>query len=70
MAGFWQRGSDNLKNGTVLGALMGAGIAFGEKITDYLSGIIPSKWLYLGDWSITVYLIVALALVGYFIDRH
>ncbi len=69
MANIWRKTGDNLKNGAILGALMGLGIVFGEKIISWLTKIIPETWLYLGSWSVPIYLIGLSAIVGYFVDR-
>jgi len=69
MASMWRKTGDNLKNGTILGALMGIGIVFGEKIINWLTKILPENWLYLGDWSVPIYIILLSAIVGYFVDR-
>ena len=65
----WQKGKDSLKNGFVLGALLGAAIAWGNKLYSWLLITIPSSWLVLGSWSLPVYLIVLFGIVGYWIDR-
>ena len=69
MASMWRKTGDNLKNGTFFGVLMAIGIVFGEKIIDWLNKTIPENWLYFGDLSIPVYLIILLAIVGYSVDR-
>jgi len=69
MTSIWRKTGDNLKNGTILGTLMAIGIVFGEKIMNFLSNNFPEQWLYLGNWSVPIYLIVALTITGYFIDR-
>lgn len=69
MASMWRKTGDNLKNGTILGALMAIGIVFGEGIMNFLSNNFPEQWLYFGNWSIPIYLIVLLTVIGYFIDR-
>ena len=69
MTSFWKKAGDNLQNGTILGALFGAVIVWGSGIYDWVAGVVPTTWLYLGDYSIPVYLIVTGALIGYFIDK-
>lgn len=69
MAGIWRKSGDSLKNGTILGILMAVGIVFGEKIIDWLNKTVPENWIYLGDWSVPIYLIIVLAITGYFVDR-
>jgi len=69
MASMWRKTGDNLKNGAILGALMGIGIIFGEKIIGWLNKTIPENWLYFGNLSIQIYLIVLLAIIGYMVDR-
>jgi len=64
------RGADNLKNGTFLGALFGLAIVWGDKFYDWLTLSMPSSWMYLGELSLPVYIIVAGALIGYFVDRR
>jgi hypothetical protein len=65
---FLKKGSDNLKNGIVLGGLFGAAIVWGNLIYSWVQTIIPSSWLVLGSFSLPVYLIVLGAIVGYIID--
>lgn len=69
MATFWRRGTDNLKNGTILGGIFGLVIVFGQAIYDFFVDIIPESWIFLGSWSIPVYLVLVGALLGYIIDR-
>lgn len=69
MANMWRKTGDNLKNGTYFGALMGIGIVFGERIMNFLGNNFPKDWMYLGNLSVPIYLIIALAITGYFIDR-
>ncbi len=65
----WKRGLDNLKNGTVLGALFGISIAYGRYLYNWLLLNIPTSWMYFGDLSIPIYLAIIGAGVGYFVDR-
>ena len=69
MASVWRKTGDNLQNGTILGALFGITIVWGEQIYDWIVGVVPLNWLYLGEMSIPIYLITIGALGGYFIDR-
>lgn len=69
MASMWRHMGDCLKNGAFFGALAAVGIIFGEKIIDWLTKTIPENWIYLGNWSIPIYLIVILAITGYIVDR-
>lgn len=69
MTTFWRKTGDNLQNGTILGSLFGASIAWGSGIYDWVVEIVPTTWLYFGDYSIPIYLIAIGALIGYFVDR-
>ena len=70
MTGFWRKGSDTLHNGTVLGALLGAAIVWGNHLYSWLITNIPGAWLKLGSYSLPIYLVGAGALIGYLIDRN
>lgn len=68
---FWKSSiKDNVKNGTVLGGLMGVGIVCGERIMNYLGNNFPKDYMYLGDYSVMVYLILVGLLAGYVIDKY
>ena len=70
MTTFWKKTGDNLQNGAILGALFGASIAWGAGIYDWIVGVVPLTWLYFGDYSIQLYLVLVGALVGYLVDRQ
>lgn len=70
MASLWRRGSDSLKNGVALGIICALGIIFGEKIMNFLGNNFPKDFMYLGNWSVQVYLIVLFMIIGYIVDRH
>ena len=65
----WKKGTDSLKNGLVLGALLGAMIVWGAQIYSWLIINVPTAWLILGEWSLPIYIIGVGALAGYIIDR-
>jgi len=70
MGSFWKKGSDTLHNGTVLGAVAGALIVWGDKVYNWLIPVIPEAWItFAGDWSIPIILIGLGALLGYAVDR-
>ena len=60
---------DNLANGTLLGALVGVAVVWGDKLYAWMQGAIPEAWTVLGEWSIPIYVIGIGALIGYGIDR-
>ncbi len=70
MASLWKRGSDSLKNGVVLGGILGLAIWKGASIYSWLIENIPQSWMKLGEFSLPIYLILAGMLVGYIIDRQ
>lgn len=61
---------DNLKNGTIFGALAGLAVAGGNYIIEFLKGVIPANAMVFGAWSLWVYLVAIGALTGYIIDRY
>jgi len=69
MTTFWRRTGDNLKNGTILGGLFALGIIFGERIMNFLGNNFPKEWMFFGDWSVTICLVVTGLIIGYIIDR-
>ena len=67
MAGFWYRLGDNLKNGTVLGALLGASLAWGNHVYSWLLINVPALWI--STVPLWAWLIIFGAIIGYIIDR-
>ena len=65
----FKKAKDNLANGALLGAILGAGIVWGDKVLGWIEGMVPEAWIVLGEWSIPIYLIAAGAFLGYAIDR-
>ena len=64
------RGRDSLKNGTVLGALFGLSIAYGDSVKEFIIGLIPESLTdFAGSLSIPIILIGLGIIVGYYIDR-
>ena len=70
MATLMKKGSDSLRNGTILGAIAGVFIWQGSNIYTWLIETLPSAWMALGDWSLPIYLIAGGALIGWIIDRY
>ena len=66
-----QRGPDNLTNGVVLGAAVGALIVWGETVKTWVTDIIPIDWInvFTEGTGLPIILIVISALVGYIVDR-
>ena len=70
---FWKKGSDNLIDGTVLGAAFGCAIIWGPKILAFITEYIPPTW----DWLDTiqtgitakVLIIAGGAVIGYILDK-
>ena len=70
MGSFWRKGSDSLKNGTIFGAVLGIAMISADKIMNFVESIIPQTWMVIpGGYSVQVYTVALLALVGYIIDR-
>jgi len=68
---FWKSSlRDKVRNGTVLGALAGLFIWQGANIYTFLIENFPSAYLYLGEFSLPIYLIAFGALVGYIVDKY
>jgi len=65
----WKKAKDNLMNGAILGAVMGLAIVYSDKVIAFIEKTIPETYRYLGAWSIPLYIIGGLALVGYILDR-
>lgn len=67
----WKKAKDNLMNGAILGGVLGAAIVWSDKVIEFVEDTIPTNWLVLGStWSIPVYIIGGLALIGYLLDRY
>jgi len=68
---FWKSSvRDKVKNGTFLGGLLGLAIWQGANIYAWILGNFPSEYLYLGEFSLPIYLIGIGALVGFIIDKY
>ena len=65
---FWHRMGDGLKNGTVLGALLGAAIAWGNQVYSWLLINLPAMWI--STVPLWAWLIGIGAIIGYLIDRN
>jgi len=65
---FWIRMGDSLRNGTILGVLLGASIAWGNHVYSWLLINVPALWIStvpLWAWFIGIG-----GIAGYLIDRH
>lgn len=71
MGNLLKKGSDNLLNGTILGAILGLAIVYGDKILAEVTKIIPSSWYLFESTTLSLALILggAGALIGYILDR-
>ena len=59
-------------DGVILGAAVGALIAFPEvttKLRDMILNILPESIMVLGDYSFPIFAIVAGALIGWLVDK-
>ena len=73
MTSIFKKGTDDLKNGAVIGGLLGAAIAFGDRVTEFVADkiVIPLDWMVFGDvWTLPIYFIEIGAVAGYFVDKH
>ena len=68
---FWKKGGDTLQDGTVLGAIAGALLVWGDKVSSWLIPMIPvSARTFAGDtFSLPIIFIGAGAILGYIVDR-
>ena len=74
MASLFRKGSDGLQNGTILGALFGAALVYGEGVYDWIStnllSLLPdSATTFAGDFTLPLLMIAGGALIGYIVDR-
>lgn len=68
---FWKSSAkDKVKNGTILGAILGACIVWGDKIYSSIDSIIPSTWNFLGSFTVPAIIILVSVIVGYCIDKY
>lgn len=67
---FWKSGKDTLQNGAILGAVAGLLMFYGDKVVNFVTGWIPSKYMYFGDLSLLIYSVGIFSLVGYLLDRY
>jgi len=68
---FWNAsGRDKIKNGGVLGGLLGLAIWQGANIYSWLIINIPTAWLKLGEFSLPIYLIIGGAIIGLIVDKY
>jgi len=69
--GLWKSGKDLLHNGTVLGAITGALLVWGDKVYNWIVSVLPASLMnFAGSWSIPIILVAAGALLGYVVDRY
>lgn len=67
---FKRFGTDNLKNGIYLGAIMGLLVYFGEGIIKFITELVPESLKFFGQHSTLFYLIIIGAIIGYYVDRN
>jgi hypothetical protein len=71
MTGFWKSSArDKIRNGGVLGGLLGFAIWKGAGIYTFLLENIPSAWLRLGEYSLPIYVIGGGIILGLIIDKY
>ena len=71
MGNFWNSSTkDKIRNGGVLGGLLGLSIWQGANIYSWILIHIPTSWLVIGDYSLPIYLIVAGIILGLIIDKY
>jgi len=64
---------DKLKNGMILGGILGLALTvpiITAKIADFLAETIPTTWQIAGSWSIPLYGILVGVIVGYIVDKR
>lgn len=68
---FWRKGGDTLHDGTILGAIAGALLIWGNQVSDWIVGILPeSATTFAGDtFSLPIIFIGAGMVIGYIVDR-
>ena len=63
---------NRLKDGMVLGGIFGASLAFpqiGESVVTFLNNTLPGSWLFAGEWSVPIYVILTGLLIGVIVDK-
>ncbi len=73
MGNLWKKGSDNILNGTILGALLGvllasSNISFLHTAVMWVTNLIPSQYHFFAGFEYLVWGVIG-AIAGHIIDR-
>ncbi len=67
---FWKSSArDKVKNGLVVGSLMGLAVVFGERIFNLIANNMPKEWFLFGNITPQIYIVVLFAVIGYIVDK-
>jgi len=67
---FWKSSArDKVKNGLVVGSLMGLAVVFGARIFNLIANNMPKEWFLFGNITPQIYIVVLFAVIGYIVDK-
>ena len=67
---FWKSSArDKVKNGLVVGSLMGLAVVFGERIFNLIANNMPKEWFLFGNITPQIYIVILFAVIGYIVDK-
>lgn len=67
---FWKSSArDKVKNGLVVGSLMGLAVVFGERIFNLIANNMPKEWFLFGNTTPQIYIVILFAVIGYIVDK-
>ena len=67
---FWKSSArDKVKNGVVVGGLMGLAVVFGERIFNFIANSMPKEWFLFGNTTPQIYIVILFAVMGYIVDK-
>ncbi len=67
---FWKSSArDKVKNGFVVGSLMGLAVVFGERIFNLIANNMPKEWFLFGNITPQIYIVILFAVIGYIVDK-
>lgn len=67
---FWKSSTrDKVKNGLVVGGLMGLAVVFGERIFNFIANTMPKDWFLFGNITPQIYIVILFIVIGYIVDK-